>query len=96
MRCWWRPPGSGTQVAATELLGQRGYWKTFWDDEDAFYGHVLGRKGLERLAVMWLLLRLEQVLGGALGDVMALVGLGVAATPGRRRTPAHLCRGLGL
>ena len=41
-----------TQVAETERLGQRGYWKTFWDDEDVSYGHVLGCKGLERPAVV--------------------------------------------
>lgn len=29
-----------------------GYWQAFWDDEDVFYGHVLGCKGLERRAVV--------------------------------------------
>ena len=29
-----------------------GYWETFWDDDDVFYGHVLGCKGLERRAVV--------------------------------------------
>lgn len=35
-----------------ELLGQEAYWDTFWDDEQVFYGHVLGFKGLERRAVV--------------------------------------------
>lgn len=34
-----------------ELDGKEGYWRTFWDD-DVFYGHVLGFKGLERPAVV--------------------------------------------
>lgn len=28
------------------------YWRSFWDDDDVFYGHVLGCKGLERRAVV--------------------------------------------
>jgi len=36
------------QVQETELLGQEAYWETFWDEEEVFYGHVLGCKGLER------------------------------------------------
>ena len=32
--------------------GQDAYWKTFWQDDDVFYGHVLGFKGLERPAVV--------------------------------------------
>jgi hypothetical protein len=36
----------------TERLGQIGYWRTYWDDEEVFYGHVLGCKGLERPAVV--------------------------------------------
>jgi len=35
----------------TEHKGQTGYWRTYWDD-DVFYGHVLGCKGLERPAVV--------------------------------------------
>lgn len=31
---------------------QESYWRTFWDTEDVFYGHVLGCKGLERRAVV--------------------------------------------
>ena len=30
----------------------RGYWRSFWEGEDVFYGHVLGSKGLERAAVV--------------------------------------------
>lgn len=33
-------------------LGQEGYWRTFWESDDVFYGHVLGCKGLERRAVV--------------------------------------------
>jgi hypothetical protein len=29
-----------------------GYWRSFWDEDDVFYGHVLGCKGLERQAVV--------------------------------------------
>ncbi|MGY1669445.1 NERD domain-containing protein [Geodermatophilus sp. SYSU D00710] len=32
--------------------GQDAYWKTFWEGDDLFYGHVLGFKGLERPAVV--------------------------------------------
>ncbi|SCX56509.1 PhoH-like protein [Klenkia marina] len=32
--------------------GQDAYWSSYWDDEDLFYGHVLGFKGLERPAVV--------------------------------------------
>ncbi len=35
-----------------EVLGQEGYWDSFWEDDDIFYGHVLGCKGLERRAVV--------------------------------------------
>lgn len=40
------------QVSETERLGLRGYWRTYWDEEEVFYGHVLGCKGLERPAVV--------------------------------------------
>lgn len=40
------------QVERQEELGQRGYWRTFWDGEDVFYGHVLGAKGMERRVVV--------------------------------------------
>lgn len=39
------------QVMRTEQDGQIGYWRSYWDD-DVFYGHVLGCKGLERPAVV--------------------------------------------
>src|SRR3546814_12418716 len=29
-----------------------GYWETWWDTDDVFYGHVLGCKGLERRVVV--------------------------------------------
>ncbi|HEX5510456.1 MAG TPA: NERD domain-containing protein [Actinomycetales bacterium] len=32
--------------------GQDAYWQSFWDDEQVFYGHVLGFKGLERPAIV--------------------------------------------
>ncbi|GAB3869482.1 ATP-binding domain-containing protein [Nocardioides maradonensis] len=41
-----------TQLLQVEELGQDGYWQTFWDAEEVFYGHVLGCKGLERAAVV--------------------------------------------
>lgn len=31
---------------------QEAYWRTFWDTDDVFYGHVLGCKGLERRVVV--------------------------------------------
>lgn len=40
------------QVERARLLGQEGYWETFWDDDQVFYGHVLGFKGLERRVVV--------------------------------------------
>jgi hypothetical protein len=39
------------QINRTEHDGQLGYWRSYWDD-DVFYGHVLGCKGLERPAVV--------------------------------------------
>ncbi len=40
------------QVELQEARGQEGYWESFWDADDVFYGHVLGCKGLERRAVV--------------------------------------------
>ncbi len=40
------------QQSQTERHGQLGYWRSFWEGEDVFYGHVLGSKGLERKAVV--------------------------------------------
>lgn len=31
---------------------QQAYWRTFWENDDVFYGHVLGCKGLERRVVV--------------------------------------------
>ncbi|MGO4599686.1 NERD domain-containing protein [Terrabacter sp. 2RAF25] len=40
------------QVERQEADGHLGYWRSFWEDDDVFYGHVLGCKGLERRAVV--------------------------------------------
>ena len=32
--------------------GQDAYWETYWQNDDPFYGHLLGFKGLERPAVV--------------------------------------------
>lgn len=40
------------QVSRQDMLGQAGYWDTFWDADQVFYGHVLGFKGLERRCVV--------------------------------------------
>jgi superfamily I DNA/RNA helicase len=32
--------------------GQDAYWQSYWEGDDAFYGHVLGFKSLERPAVV--------------------------------------------
>src|SRR5690606_1367723 len=40
------------QVDLQDARGQSGYWASFWEDDDVFYGHVLGCKGLERRAVV--------------------------------------------
>jgi len=40
------------QLERTDFHDQDGYWKTFFDADDVFYGHVLGCKGLERRAVV--------------------------------------------
>lgn len=39
------------QSELTGSRGQIGYWRTYWEDE-VFYGHVLGCKGLERPAIV--------------------------------------------
>jgi hypothetical protein len=56
----WRPQdvallttGSRHREQATrQAAGQDIYWASFWDEEQVFYGHVLGFKGLERSAVV--------------------------------------------
>ena len=40
------------QQEQTDFHGKVGYWRSFWEGEDVFYGHVLGSKGLERAAVV--------------------------------------------
>jgi hypothetical protein len=40
------------EQAARQEEGQDAYWDSFWDEEQVFYGHVLGFKGLERRAVV--------------------------------------------
>ncbi len=40
------------EQVARQQEGPTAYWGTFWDDEQVFYGHVLGFKGLERRVVV--------------------------------------------
>ena len=40
------------QQEQTDFHGKVGYWRSFWEGEEVFYGHVLGSKGLERAAVV--------------------------------------------
>ena len=35
-----------------QAAGHESYWDSFWDEDQVFYGHVLGFKGLERSAVV--------------------------------------------
>ncbi|QDO88227.1 nuclease [Ornithinimicrobium ciconiae] len=35
-----------------QTRGDQGYWESFWDQEEVFYGTVLGCKGMERRAVV--------------------------------------------
>lgn len=37
---------------ARQQQGPQAYWDTYWDDDQVFYGHVLGFKGLERRVVV--------------------------------------------
>lgn len=41
-----------SQIAQQEKEGQQGYWASYFDADEVFYGHVLGCKGLERSAVV--------------------------------------------
>ncbi|MEO8106792.1 MAG: NERD domain-containing protein [Actinomycetes bacterium] len=40
------------QYERVQSRGTSGYWDSFWENDDAFYGHVLGFKGLERPAIV--------------------------------------------
>lgn len=40
------------QKERQETLGFAAYWDEFWSNDDVFYGHVLGFKGMERRAVV--------------------------------------------
>ncbi|MEA5116477.1 MAG: NERD domain-containing protein/DEAD/DEAH box helicase [Propionicimonas sp.] len=40
------------QKERQESLGFAQYWDEFWSNDDVFYGHVLGFKGMERRAVV--------------------------------------------
>jgi hypothetical protein len=40
------------EQAARQQAGPEAYWSSFWANDDVFYGHVLGFKGLERPAVV--------------------------------------------
>lgn len=40
------------QKERQETLGFAGYWQEFWSNDDVFYGHVLGFKGMERRAIV--------------------------------------------
>ena len=40
------------QRNAVDVGGSAAYWDAFFDDDDVFYGHVLGFKGLERPVVV--------------------------------------------
>lgn len=40
------------EQVARQAEGQDAYWESFWDQDQVFYGHVLGFKGLERRVVV--------------------------------------------
>ncbi|MFD4182296.1 NERD domain-containing protein [Rhodococcus sp. NPDC058514] len=40
------------EQVSRQAAGSEAYWNSFWDNEQVFYGHVLGFKGLERRAVV--------------------------------------------
>lgn len=40
------------EQVSRQQQGSEEYWKSFWDADQVFYGHVLGFKGLERRAVV--------------------------------------------
>ncbi len=45
-------PRHPVQKERQESLGFAAYWEEFWSNDDVFYGHVLGFKGMERRAVV--------------------------------------------
>ena len=49
--CSPRASATTSRSRLAESRGQVGHWRTHWDD-DVFYGHVFGCKGLERPAVV--------------------------------------------
>lgn len=56
----WRPEdlallttgGRHPEQTERQKEGHKAYWDTFWDNDQVFYGHVLGFKGLERRAIV--------------------------------------------
>src|SRR6478672_11705545 len=59
----WRPEDVALLTTGTrhpvqkqcQAAGNAVYWDSFWDAEQVFYGHVLGFKGLERRAVVFVI-----------------------------------------
>ena len=43
------------EQVSRQAVGQDAYWASFWDEDQVFYGHVFGFKGLERRAVVLVL-----------------------------------------
>jgi len=62
---------------AVEHRGQHGYWDDFFAEDDVFYGHVLGFKGLERQVVV---LAVDGFRDPARAKEMLYVGLSRART----------------
>ena len=62
---------------AAEHRGQQGYWDDFFAEDDVFYGHVLGFKGLERQVVV---LAVDGFRDPARAKEMLYVGLSRART----------------
>ena len=44
--------GRHPEQSNRQAAGPEAYWDSFWDDEQVFYGHVLGFKGLERSVIV--------------------------------------------
>ena len=59
----WRPEDVALLTTDTrhpeqkerQAAGNAAHWDSFWDGEQVFYGHVLGFKGLERRAVVFVI-----------------------------------------